>query len=307
MRLGIGGLSSAAYSDDWLTNGCSVLSIMESMDMEQRDHQHCHFGDTYIRYRKVVAEWMVDVCEHFALHPTTTHAAIAYLDRLQPNEKFSRFEWQMLAISCILIASKYNECEDHVPDLSTMEDITQQVISNETLLQYEMWALKRMGFKLNARTPMAFLSCHMTLNGGLLRKEDELACVEGAEGAAAAHADATAQANLIAQSTATSCLLQIEYKPYLASDMALAIAHYARENVQGLRSPAWTDTLEREIGSVNKDSVQEILSRLRSGAMPEPPSAGGFSNRSKGSSASPTSVDVGSPTAQPEHAAATAA
>jgi len=93
------------------------------------------------QYRKVVAEWMVDVCEYFTLDATTTHAAIAYLDRLQPNEKFSRFEWQMLAICCILIASKYNECEDHVPDLSTLEEITQQSIPNETVLNYELWAL----------------------------------------------------------------------------------------------------------------------------------------------------------------------
>ena len=101
---------------------------------------------------------MVDVCEYFTLHATTTHAAIAYLDRLQPNEKFSRFEWQMLAICCILIASKYNECEDHVPDLSTLEEITQQTIPNDTVLNYELWALKRMGWKLNGEYILLMLA-----------------------------------------------------------------------------------------------------------------------------------------------------
>ena len=102
---------------------------------------------------------MVDVCEYFTLDPTTTHAAIAYLDRLQPNEKFSRFEWQMLAICCILIASKYNECEDHVPDLSTLEEITQQSIPNETVLNYELWALKRMGWRLNGKRSVLCALC----------------------------------------------------------------------------------------------------------------------------------------------------
>jgi hypothetical protein len=98
-----------------------------------------------------VAEWMVDVTAFFNLHPTTTHAAIAYLDRLQPNEKFCRFEWQMLAICCILISAKYNECEEHVPGLHRLEEITQQKISNESVLNYELWALKRIGWKLNGK------------------------------------------------------------------------------------------------------------------------------------------------------------
>jgi len=92
---------------------------------------------------------MIDVCDYFNLHATTTHGAIAYLDRLQPNDKFTRFEWQMLAICCILISSKYNECEEHVPDFETLGDITQQRIVNEVVLSYELYALRRMGWKLN--------------------------------------------------------------------------------------------------------------------------------------------------------------
>lgn len=49
----------------------------------------------------------MDVGEYFSLHPTTTHSAVAYLDRLHLSG-FSRHEWQMLAISCILIAGTYS-------------------------------------------------------------------------------------------------------------------------------------------------------------------------------------------------------
>lgn len=123
-----------------------------------------------IQYRVLVFQWMMEVCEYFNLDPTTTHGAMAYLDRLQPNEKFSRFEWQMLAICCILIAGKYNESEEDLPDLATLEDITQQRIANETVLSYELWALKRMGWKLSVRTPMSFLSCFLSL--GVTTDED---------------------------------------------------------------------------------------------------------------------------------------
>ena len=55
----------------------------------------------------------------------------------------------MMAICCLIISSKYNECEEHVPDLVRLREITQQSLTNETVLNYELWALKRMGWKLN--------------------------------------------------------------------------------------------------------------------------------------------------------------
>jgi outer membrane PBP1 activator LpoA protein len=89
---------------------------------------------------------MFEVCDYFTLHATTAHAAAAYLDRLQPSDKFTQKEWQLLAVCCIVIAAKYNECEVHVPDLCTLEDITKQRLPNETVLNYELWILKRMGW-----------------------------------------------------------------------------------------------------------------------------------------------------------------
>jgi Cyclin, N-terminal domain len=56
-----------------------------------------------------VTSWMMDVCEYFSLHPTTIHAAIAYLDRLQPSDKHSRYEWKMFVVCCILISGENNE------------------------------------------------------------------------------------------------------------------------------------------------------------------------------------------------------
>jgi hypothetical protein len=94
---------------------------------------------------------MLDVADYFHLHCTTTHAAVAYLDRLQPGDKYTRYEWQMMAIVCILISCKYNEREEDIPPLRKLEEITQQRIPNEIVLSYELWALKRMCWGLNGK------------------------------------------------------------------------------------------------------------------------------------------------------------
>ena len=157
-------------NDEKKINTSYIKAIINEMHKDQSEHNYVKFGSTYLKYRKVVSEWMIEVyillfthsiilsyyyikvCEYFDLHLTTSHAAIAYLDRLQPNEKCSRLEWQMLAISCILLSSKYNENEEHVPDLATLEEITQQSISNEIILNYELWILKKLGWKLSGKS-----------------------------------------------------------------------------------------------------------------------------------------------------------
>ena len=174
----------------------------------------------------------MDVCDYFGLHATTMHGAIAYLDRLQPNEKFSRFEWQMLAICCILISSKYNECEEHVPDFATLEDITKQSISNETVLSYEFWALKRMQWKLNVRTPIAFLSAFRCR--GLLFKGDIK--VKGAGDMSSETVDIMSKEGKDLEAVlfqtisalASLCILDIRFKRFKSSIIAAAIVKLAR-------------------------------------------------------------------------------
>lgn len=85
------------------------------------------FINLFLKLRSIVAEWMLDLGEYFDLHTTTSHAAISYLDRIQPNEKFCTFQWQMVAICCITIAAKYNEMEEDVPDLHSLGGIIGQV------------------------------------------------------------------------------------------------------------------------------------------------------------------------------------
>mmetsp|Transcript_4720 Transcript_4720/g.6477 ORF Transcript_4720/g.6477 Transcript_4720/m.6477 type:complete len:329 (-) Transcript_4720:566-1552(-) len=208
----------------------NVLAILRSIYAEQNEHTFNKFSEAYIKYRKVVAEWMVDVADYFNLHPTTTHSAIAYLDRLQPNERFSRFEWQMLAICCLSISSKYNECEEHVPSLKSLEEITMQKISNECVLNYELWSLKRMGWKLNARTAVSFLSSYLVV--GVVYPDDKQ-IQTGTK--TVSITPASIQSGVF--NLATKCILDSRFKGILASATASAILYYIR-NSFGIQ-PIW--------------------------------------------------------------------
>jgi hypothetical protein len=249
-------LKSGKRNFKYNTDGCDIPAILETMYSEQGEHKYCFFSGAYLKYRRVVAEWMVDVAEFFNLHLTTTHAAIAYLDRLQPNEKFSRFEWQMLAICCMLISSKYNECEEHVPGLHRLEEITQQTISNESVLNYELWALKRMGWKLNARTVVSFLSCYCTM--GIISPSDDISLESSSSSENTELSDSTilrSQEQIFNEdkvgtakklesemfAIATKCVLDVKYKGIENSIVACAIVYQCRAKF-GI-SPVWRPEL----------------------------------------------------------------
>jgi hypothetical protein len=238
-----------------------IKALLLTMYYEQSEHIHSEFSEAYLKFRNVVCEWMIDVCEYFHLHITTTHAAICYLDRLQPNEKFSRFEWQMMAICCIVIASKYNECEEHVPPLKQLGEITQQQIENSILLEYELFALKRMAWKLNVRSSVAFLCSYVEM--GLLTKEDIHLLLHRQEDASnEQQGDENSADNAMKvammiramrhkiQKLSTKVLLDARFKSIQCSAVAAAIMFYARRccclfSSFGAILPAWNDELTK--------------------------------------------------------------
>lgn len=249
-------------SNDFLTEDTEYIkALLLTMYYEQSEHLHSEFSEAYLKFRNVVCEWMIDVCDYFHLHITTTHAAICYLDRLQPNEKFSRFEWQMMAICCIVIASKYNECEEHVPPLKQLGEITQQQIENSILLEYELFGLKRMAWKLNVRSSMAFLCSYMEV--GLLTKEDIHILLHQQGGSSNEQQDdenAADSAKKVVmmvramrhkiQKISTKVLLDARFKSIQCSAVAAAIMFYARRSCClfssfGAILPAWNEELTK--------------------------------------------------------------
>jgi hypothetical protein len=108
-----------------------------------------------------------------------------------------------------------------------LEEITQQRIPNQALLNYELWALKKMSWKLNARTAAAFLTSYHELN--LLRPYDLNSPVSSST---------LLNAGL---KLSTKVLLDMRFKPLQTSCVAAAIVYFLRQKY--LLTPVWTEDL----------------------------------------------------------------
>ena len=65
--------------------------------------------DVSEKMRQILIDWLVDVHESFELKEQTLHLALSYLSDYSALKDISKDEYQLVGITCLWIASKYEE------------------------------------------------------------------------------------------------------------------------------------------------------------------------------------------------------
>ncbi|CCI44075.1 unnamed protein product [Albugo candida] len=112
----------------------------------------------YLKYRRVLVDWMSEVGEEMRVRKTTIHSAIAYLERiLMIGPLPSKDRFQVLALSCILIAAKYNGPECEVPPMSEFWEFGNRCYSINEIHSMELSTLTKLDWCLTALGPIHFV------------------------------------------------------------------------------------------------------------------------------------------------------
>ena len=59
--------------------------------------------------RSILIDWLVEVAEEYRLVPDTLYLAVNYIDRFLAHVPVNRSKLQLVGVTCMLIASKYEE------------------------------------------------------------------------------------------------------------------------------------------------------------------------------------------------------
>ena len=59
------------------------------------------------KMRQILIDWLVDVHQAFKLREETLHLAVLYLDQYQTVKPVNKEDYQLLGVTCLWIASKY--------------------------------------------------------------------------------------------------------------------------------------------------------------------------------------------------------
>lgn len=112
-------------------------------------------NDVTVNMREILVDWLVEVAEEYKLVSDTLYLTIMYIDRFLSSHPLSRNKLQLLGVSCMLIASKYEEISPpHVEDFCYITDNT---YTKEELVNMEKDVLKFLNFEIGTPTTKNFL------------------------------------------------------------------------------------------------------------------------------------------------------
>ncbi|GMI97603.1 mitotic-like cyclin 3B from Arabidopsis, CYCLIN A2;2 [Hibiscus trionum] len=105
--------------------------------------------------RGILIDWLVEVSEEYKLVPDTLYLAVSLIDRFLSHNFIEKQRLQLLGVTCMLIASKYEEiCAPRVEEFCLITDNT---YTRGEVLKMERKVLNFLYFQLSVPTTKTFL------------------------------------------------------------------------------------------------------------------------------------------------------
>jgi len=107
------------------------------------------------KMRAILVDWLVEVHLKFKLVPETLYLCINLIDRFLKAREVSRQKLQLVGVTCLLIASKYEEI--YPPELRDLVYICDSAYTKDEILDMEETVLKGLKYKITIPSAHAFL------------------------------------------------------------------------------------------------------------------------------------------------------
>ncbi|CAB4015580.1 cyclin B [Paramuricea clavata] len=110
------------------------------------------------RMRSILVDWLVQVHEKFRLLQETLYMTVAFVDRYLAKESVPRSELQLIGVTAMLLASKYEEM--YAPEIGDFVFITDQAYDKPKIRKTESKMLAVLDYQLGAPLCLHFLRRH---------------------------------------------------------------------------------------------------------------------------------------------------
>ena len=104
--------------------------------------------------RRTLIDWLVDVHLKYKLLPETLFICINLIDRFSARSLIKRKDYQLVGVTCMLIAAKYEEI--YPPYVENFVYITDHAYKREQIIEKEREILRELKFELTFVTSFRF-------------------------------------------------------------------------------------------------------------------------------------------------------
>nr|XP_043617769.1 G2/mitotic-specific cyclin C13-1-like [Erigeron canadensis] len=137
-----------------------IYSYLHNMEREVKrrpmgDYIEKVQKDVSVNMRGVLVDWLVEVAEEYKLLPDTLYLTVSYIDKYLSMNVLNRQRLQLLGVSSMLIAAKYEEISPpHTEDFCYITDNT---YTKQEVVKMEADVLKSLKFEMGNPTVKSFL------------------------------------------------------------------------------------------------------------------------------------------------------
>ncbi|KAL3617898.1 cyclin [Castilleja foliolosa] len=228
-----------AYASD-------IYEYLHNMEMEAKrrplpDYLEKIQKDVTANMRGVLIDWLVEVGEEYKLRSDTLYLTVSYIDRFLSTNTINRKKLQLLGVSSMLIASKYEEISP--PNVEDFVDITDNTYNSKEIVKMEADVLKSLKFEMGNPNVKTFLRRFTRI-----AQEDY-------------EANLSLQLGFLCCYLAELSLLDYECVKFLPSLVAASVVFLARFTLQPKIHP-WNNDLEHSSGYKASD-LKECVGIIR--------------------------------------------
>lgn len=112
--------------------------------------------DITVKMRAILVDWLVDVHQKFKLSPETLYLTVNIIDRFLAVTPVKRRKLQLVGVTAMLIASKYEEI--YAPETADFVYISDKAYDREEILHMEAVILGVLKFDVTVPSPLVFLN-----------------------------------------------------------------------------------------------------------------------------------------------------
>lgn len=145
----------------------------------EQQQRPCDYGglsriqpDIKYSMRAILIDWLVEVAEEYALKSQTLYLATHYIDYFLSRFQVSRSQLQLVGITCMLCATKYEEIDP--PSIDDFVHISDMTYSPPQVRNMEVIFLNTVRFSLTHVTPVQFAELFFVM-GRLDKHEQHMA------------------------------------------------------------------------------------------------------------------------------------
>ncbi|XP_048752199.2 G2/mitotic-specific cyclin-B-like [Ostrea edulis] len=129
-------------------------------------------GEVTPQMRSILTDWFIQVQVHQELSQQTLHLTVELVDRFLTYQKIPLNTFQLVGITCLLIAAKYHE--RFAPEVQTLCYLTDNTYNKEQVLRMERQILRAIDFDLSVVDVTVFMDKILQIESDLAKEMRQL-------------------------------------------------------------------------------------------------------------------------------------